>query len=460
MDPDIPAVRSAQLPVMEPDVVDLIRMIDNGRSCNAIFRQLCNSSLVANAASANDLDTDDNRLLFHSLPLPLLRSLLMGTLGPHFYSRDARRDNWNDYVYDDNYSGAYAAFLHINHRRGAFLSQRETRQLIVALEKYSAGVRLYDHDYRQGYRVFGTAEREALEFTQVIDDELRQVTHWDPRAPNRFNCMERPRFAKSETRRIGTAGAADSSINALVDMFDSRCTIDESDSANPDLDVFQLQSPIMVGNAGYIRARIINHLTDDHGSGAGTSKVYALTMSCLMHLNFDVKSAALPIFLTWEEDQIDPAEVLGTVLANSRLPGHGYNVKMPGTRGGRTPNPRLEQAKEHVFYWKPFLEKNLEQSLDELRDEAVADVKADVVKGLANARREIDEFKRSLDEARKAETDLETADMEWQEVIEAAKTETEAARKAYSEFAELLKEHEDFMQLLEVDEASPPADQG
>ncbi|KAI0454093.1 hypothetical protein F5B21DRAFT_514869 [Xylaria acuta] len=404
MDPDIPAVRSAQLPVMEPDVVDLVRMIDDGRSCNAIFRRLCNSSLVANAASANDLDTDDNRLLFHSLPLPLLRSLLMGTLGPHFYSKDAKRDNWYNYVYDDNYSGAYAALLHIKGRRGAFLSQRETRQLIGALKKYSRGARLYDDHYRHGVRTFNTADREALEFTQVIDDELRRVTHWDPDAPNtagRMNRMERPRFAKSETYKIGAASAVDSSINAFVDMFESRCTIDESDSANPDLDVFQLQLPVMVGNAGYIRARMVNYFTDDYGSGVGTSKVYALTMSCLMHLSFDVKS------------MIDPAEVLGTVLANFRLLGHGYNVKMRGTRGG-----------------------------------SVADVRADVVRGLANARRGIDEFRRLLDEVRQVETDLEKAKTEWQEAVEAAKAEVAATRGAFSEFDELVDKHEDFMKIF------------
>ncbi|KAH8156395.1 hypothetical protein CIB48_g11853 [Xylaria polymorpha] len=449
MDPDIPAVQSAQLPMMEPDVVDLVQMIDDNRSCNAIFTKLCNGSLIDNVASADDFDTDDNRLLFHSIPLPLLRSLLMGSLGPHFYSRDAKRDNWNDYVYDDNYSGAYAAFLHIHRRRGAFLSQRETRQLAVALKKYSAGVKLYEEYYKHGFRIFNTANQEALEFTQVVDDELRQVTHWDPHTPDSMNRMERPRFAKTETRRIGTTSTADSSINALIDMFESRCTIDESDSTNPDLDVFQLQSPIMVGNAGYIRARIINHLTDDHGSGAGTAKVYALTMSFLMHLGLEVKSTALPIFLTWEEDQIDPAEVLGTVLTNFRLPGHGYNVKMPGTRGGRTPNPRLERAKEHVFYWKPFLKNNLEQSLDELRDETVADVKADVVTGLANARREIDQFTQSLDEVREAERDLEKANKEWEEAVEAAKVEMEAAERTFLECNELLEEH-----LLELSDSN------
>ncbi|KAI0474536.1 hypothetical protein F4859DRAFT_504430 [Xylaria cf. heliscus] len=425
MDPIIPAIRSAQLPVMDPDVVDLVQMIGDGRSCDAIFSQLCSSSLVANTPFANNLDTDDNRLLFHSLPLPLLRSLLMGTLGPHFYNKDAKRDNWNHYVYDDNYPGAYAAFLHINHRRGAFLSQRETRQPVVALKKYSKGVRLYDKYYTGGYRVFGKTDREALEFTQVIDDELRKLTHWDPHTPRSIERIERPRFAKSETYKIGTASTAGSSINALIGMFESRCTIDESDPTNPDLDVFQLQSPIMVGNSGYI--------------------LYALTLSCLRNLDLEAESMAIPLFLTWREDQIDPVEVLGTVLANSQLPGYGYNVKMPGTRGGRTPSPRMEQAKQHVFYWKPFLNMNLKQSLDELRDDAVADVKADVMRGLANAHKEIDKFTHSLDEAQIAEADLEKANTELQDSSETAKSEAEAAQNAYLEFNKLSQEHEDFM---------------
>ncbi|KAI0531737.1 hypothetical protein GGR58DRAFT_524038 [Xylaria digitata] len=437
---------------MEPDVINLIKMIDDGESCNAIYRQLCASSLVANAASPSDVDTIGNRLLFHSMPLPLLRSLLMGTLGPHLYSKDAKRDNWNEYVYDENYPGAYAACLYIHHRKGAFLSQRETRQLIEALKKYSAGVRLYDNDYTEGFRVFPRAEREALEFTQVIDDELRDEAHWDPSDPRRYHYVERPRFAKAATSTIGAASTADLNINALISMFESRCTIDESDPTNPDLDVFQLQSPIMVGNSGNMRRRITSHLIDDHGSGTSTSKVYALTMSCLSHLGLEVKSMVVPLFVTWEDDQIDPAEVLGTVLADSRLPGHGYNVKIPGTRGGRTPTPpnsRLESAMERVFYWKTFLKSNLKRSLDELRDEAVAEKKTDLVEKLANLHRDIDEFRCLFDELQNAKMELEEACAELRETVEAAEAQAEEMRQACAETDKLIADHDEFMRFLD-----------
>ncbi|TGJ84450.1 hypothetical protein E0Z10_g4296 [Xylaria hypoxylon] len=347
MDPVIPPVQSAQLPIMEPDVVDLIQMIDEGKSCNSIFRQLCNSSLVANATIA-DLNTNTNRALFHSLPLPLLRSLLMGTLGSHFYNRNAMRDNWNTYLYDDNYA---------------------------ALKMYSAGVRLYEDYYTEGYRAFGTADREALEFTQVIDDELREVAHWDSNDYNRFNYMERPRFAKSETH------------------------------------VFQLQSP-------------------------------------MMHMGLEARSTVFPILLAWEEDQIDPSGVLGTALANSRLPGHGYNVKMPGTRGSHTPNPRLEEAKEHVFYWKPFLRDNLQQFVDELGEDAVAEERAALTRALAHAREAIDGAKDALDELQKVKIEYEQVKTEWKEAIEANKAYTEAMKRACAEYDKLVEEDEDFLQMV------------
>ncbi|KAI0424494.1 hypothetical protein F5Y09DRAFT_324250 [Xylaria sp. FL1042] len=440
MDPNIPAIQSAELPVLEPEAVKLVQMIDNGASYNTIFRQLCNSStLVANAASPADIDTKVNRTLLHTMPPPLLRSLLMGTLAPHFCSKDAKRDNWHDYVYNDAYAGAYAACLHIHPRRGGFLSQRETRQLIEALKKYSKGVRLYDDLYRPyRYVLFPRREAEALEFTQIIDDELRQVAHWDPNNPNRIHHLERPRFAKTDTSKIGTAAStANANIEALIRMFESRCTIDKSDQANPDLDVFQLQSPIMVGNAGCINAHIANHLTNDHGSGGATSKVFALTMSYLKHMGLDVKSLAVPISIAWEEDQIDPAEVLGMILGNSRLPGHGYNVKMPGTRGIRVQHLNLDQAKQHVFYWKTFLKRNVEQSVAETRDEAVAEKKSNRKKKLANACKEIDKFKCLLEEQQVAKMELEKAKSDWQEALKAAQAKEELIQDAHSKIAEL-----------------------
>ncbi|KAI1345850.1 hypothetical protein F5Y01DRAFT_299396 [Xylaria sp. FL0043] len=439
MYPNIPALRSPELPVLEDEVVNLVRMIDDNASYDAIFSQLCRShSLVANAGSILDLETRTNRTLFHSMPRPLLRSLLMGTLAPHFYSKDARKANWQEYVYDDAYPGAYAACLHIHGRKGAFLSQRETRQLIEALKKYSTGVKAFEDSYRHGYIVMSRSKMEALEFTQVIDDELRTTAHWDPDDPHRIHNVERPRFAKTETVKIGAgASTANSNIEALIDMFESRCTVDESDQANPDLEVFQLQSPIMVGNTSCINARIINHLTNDYGSGGNTSKVFALTASCLKHMKLKVKSLVIPIFVAWEDEQIDPAEVLGTVLANSRTHRHGYNVKVPGTRGSREPSRNLKLAKEHVFAWKPFLKKNAEQSVLERREKAVAGRRAELANALANARKEMDEFKAVLEKRRIAKLELEEAQREWEEALAAAKAEDELMRTTISELREI-----------------------
>ncbi|RWA08800.1 hypothetical protein EKO27_g6286, partial [Xylaria grammica] len=195
MDPVIPAIPSARLPVLGPDVVRLIRMIDNGESYRSIFYHLhATTSLMRNAALPPEVSLEDAFILFHSLSRPLLRSLLMGTLGPHFYSRNAKRHNYDTSLYDDNYAGAYAVSLHVKGRRGAFLSQRETRELIVALNMYADGVSVYDDVFASSSTASGR-QRDVLEFTQAIDDELRATAIWDPDADDPLRHVLRPRFA-------------------------------------------------------------------------------------------------------------------------------------------------------------------------------------------------------------------------------------------------------------------------
>ncbi|KAI0868143.1 hypothetical protein GGS24DRAFT_483241 [Hypoxylon argillaceum] len=447
MDPKIEAVQGAQLPVMPPDVVDLIHMIDDEKSHDVLFSQLSSSTLVTNAAPSN-VCTNESYVLFHAIPLPLLRSLLMGTLGPHFYSKDAKKDNWAT-LYDDNCAGAYAACLHIQHRKGAFLSQRETRELISALKMYALGVRLYDDHYEQGVRVWLAGDQAALEFTQIIDDELRTTKHWDKTRSDRYNYMERPRFAQSETPKIGSPSTADGNIKSLICMFENRCTIDETDATNPELDVPQLQSPIMVGNSGYMRARLINHLIDDHGTGASTAKVFALTKSCLHHMGLQVESLAIPIVVAWTEPQIDHAEILGTVLANSRLPGHGYNAKVPGTRGTRPQSTRLDHGKEHLFAWKPFLKENLKRTLQDIRERIVAEDKANLLAKLANIRNHLKEIQVLR---RQYKEEVEEICAKHEEAIEAAEQEIKELKTAYTELSKLKNEHDALIKIIEEGE--------
>ncbi|RWA03103.1 hypothetical protein EKO27_g12003 [Xylaria grammica] len=221
----------------------------------------------------------------------------------------------------------------------------------------------------------------SLTYAQALDEALchgwidGQARGGDERTySQRFTPRTAKSLWKAASGEIGVPSTAAANIDALVDMFEGRCTVDESDPTNPDLDVYQLQSPIMVGNSSYMSQRRLDHLTDGRGSGSSTSKVYGLTMSCLRYLGIEAETTAVPLFVAWQDDQIDPAEVLGTVLADSMLPGHGYNVKPPGTRGNRTPNPEAgrEDAKEHVFCRKTFLRSNVELSLAEVAGEELA----------------------------------------------------------------------------------------
>ncbi|KAI0480033.1 hypothetical protein GGR56DRAFT_671187 [Xylariaceae sp. FL0804] len=425
MEPHIRAVRSVKLPVLPPEVKTLVDMIDEGETCDAIFRQLCQSSLAAGFVS--QIDNDEGRVLFHTMSLSLLRSLLMQTLGVHLYSVDATRKNWDSSIYDDDGAGSYAAFIYVRDRSGAFLNSLEIEELIESLRRYARGIDAYHaNESAYGFSQASSQDLADIDFCQVIDDKLRKVNHFNPEKPER----EMPRFGPRHSHGLAVDKDGSTNVRNLIAMFQDRCAPDPESEA-----IVQIQSPILVGNAGWMRSRILSHFAD--GTMNKSAKVLGLTVSCLRTMGVRAEVQVAPLFRVWREEQVDLAEVLGTLLAGSLLPGRGFNVKQPGTRGIRPPgtsNETWEDSKTHVFYHKSWFGQNLDRSIAALPP-AIDPITHPSFVGLHRALRDADSQNDKLLEAIR---ELKEARLAYDEQLSQAKAESTAAQELNREMRELI----------------------
>ena len=118
----------------------------------------------------------------------------------------------------------------------------------------------------------------------------------------------------------------------------------------------------MVGNAGRIDKRVSSHFPDRVAKN--TPKTWGLVWSCLKYLGLDVRMTWAPVTIALEKEDINNGEILGTVLAGSMLPGRGYNVKAPGTRGvTEIQSGHMKAAPDHVFSWGSWFVDNLRRSM-------------------------------------------------------------------------------------------------
>lgn len=427
MNSSIEARVSAEMPIIPDDVVDLVKMVDEGRSMNRIFNRLMSSSLAEGIETKHDLQGDDMRVLFHTLSRPLLRSMLLKTVGMDLYDKDIAEDNWS-HVYAVKGGGAYVATIHVRRRLGQFLCPREIREFIRMLERYARAVDAYDDCVVNDYLVKPGPLGDDLTFSQKVDDEMRSASEkhfkeYDPR-------YARPRFGGLPPRLVETPRDMSKNIRHLIAMFEKRCAGREEDE-----EVFQWQAPMMVGNAANLRNRTSVHYHDS--SMSSTSKVWALTISCLRMMGVLARVQVAPLFCAWTLDQMDLGEVLGTILGGTLLPGDGFNVKQPGTRGGG-PEIRedgLEEAKTEVFYWRGWFQENLRHS--------IADVHrpGQVLAGLRAYVATLEQYKARADELReriqRAEEERETA---MREAIQNAEQveETLASLREYNRATEAL----------------------
>ena len=313
--------------------------------------------------------------------------------------------------------------MHVQNRGGGFLCPREIRELIGMLERYARAVDAYD-DYVVDNRleVLGP-RRDDLTFCQKVDDEMRLEKHFDEEEPR----YQRPCFGEQPPSMPGSPKDMSRSIRHLIAMFEKRCVGED--------EVVQWQAPMLVGSDSSLQRCTNDHL---HGSSmSSTSKVWALTISCLRMMGVLARVQVAPLFCAWTLDQMDLGEVLGTILGGTLLPGDGFNVKQPGTRGGG-PEIRedgLKEAKTEVFYWRGWFQENLRHS--------IADVHrpGQVLAGLRAYVATLEQYKARADELReriqRAEEERETA---MREAIQNAEQveETLASLREYNRATEAL----------------------
>ncbi|OTB08557.1 hypothetical protein M426DRAFT_19214 [Hypoxylon sp. CI-4A] len=360
MDTRVQPVQSAELPVMPDTMAKLVKMIDAGDPYNLIYETITKSDLVDAIENKSFLDRNLLWELFHSMSRPLLRSVLMKTLGPDLYDRDfTSKQNW-EHIYGPDGPGAYVVFLCIRERDGKFLNVKELKELIEQIGIYADAVDISEKNGRDG------VYRSNSEFADEEEATLRRAMEIDnvDRSKVKHLRLYKPRFASSSNHNKSA------NIRDLVTMLEKRIL------PNVDEDVWQMQSPLLVGNAGNIASRAIDHIPKSSNSTLPSSAhVWRLLISCLrvMGIKFDTQYA--PLFRAWAgADQVNGAEVLGTILAGSLISVDGCNVKQPGTRtgsdGAKTPTnayddemvSKVKQKKADVEAFKARLKEAIKET--------------------------------------------------------------------------------------------------
>ncbi|KAK6077420.1 hypothetical protein SCUP515_04948 [Seiridium cupressi] len=99
-------------------------------------------------------------------------------------------------------------------------------------------------------------------------------------------------------------------------------------------------------------------IDDQYKSGAVTRLYMGLTPLV----------ASVPLFTCWADDQINPTEILGTILVRSMVDAYGFNVKQPGTWSGHVEEDVLADAKANERLEQ--IAARLDKELGLLRDNA------------------------------------------------------------------------------------------
>ncbi|RYP51612.1 hypothetical protein DL768_003119 [Monosporascus sp. mg162] len=222
MDPATVLVQSAELPTMPRDAVELVKMMDDGKSFDKMFKKLVNSSMARGIQFEDDEAAMDSlRNLFHTLSRPMLRSVLMKYPGPDLYNADRLKENHENVYGCENASGSYVAFMCVPGRRGRFLTAKETRRLVRDLTRHARAVDIFDGcvDERGYSQSVVGQDRDDLVFAQEVDDKMRNTVHWNPANPR----FERLWFGWVPLTRLAVQKDMSGRIPRLIGMFLKHC---------------------------------------------------------------------------------------------------------------------------------------------------------------------------------------------------------------------------------------------
>ncbi|KAI1798641.1 hypothetical protein F4811DRAFT_547719 [Daldinia bambusicola] len=440
MDPSSKPEQSAELPIMPDAVVELVNMLDSGESYDTIYRTLMQSAMVDAIADKMYLGGNEMRLLLHSLSPKLLRSVLMKTLGPDLYDPDFSTKANEENIFKSNGAGAYVVFVSVEGRKGKFLCAREVRELIGLLRKYVSAVDVYQAwKQSDSYSAGQLADsKDDIVKAMEIDDVLRFTAEYDLENLDDLNLTRfDPRWASQSKKKQMLEGkdvCITEAIVSLIAMLEKRLI------PGVDEEVYQMQSPLMVGNAGHITRRAESHIPSPW-LGSSTPSVWGLLLSCLSVMGVKPVARYVTLLRAWEDkEQVNVAETLGTVLAGSMITVDGCNVKQPGTRGAdNVPDSEFEATRKYIFAGKPWFKSNLRRSRSELPNNPTERLWVTV----ASARKKREEIRILLEENKQAKAKLETAKQEYKEVYAdsvANLHETETIIEDGSSFAAALGE--------------------
>ncbi|XDG03789.1 hypothetical protein ABKA04_003404 [Annulohypoxylon sp. FPYF3050] len=174
-----PPVASASTPLISPLQAKLVRQLDQGESYKEIYstvvemgEELRGDPWVAVEKSIDTLENDRENmlLLLHSIPRPVLRSIVMRMVAHDFHDRGSSN---RKYLYEKEGPGAYIVTLSIMNREGRTWSAAENVEIVRLLRQYALAIDLCENfgpgSGQSGIVILTNDEFDALETAKKID---------------------------------------------------------------------------------------------------------------------------------------------------------------------------------------------------------------------------------------------------------------------------------------------------
>ncbi|KAI1458661.1 hypothetical protein F4805DRAFT_121688 [Annulohypoxylon moriforme] len=387
---------SASTPLLSRLQVKLIQQIDEEVAYETMYEtvvemaeELCGQDYVSVDKIIKTFHENrrDMSLLLHSIPRPVLRSIVMRMVAYDFHDRGSTKRTW---LYEKEGPGAYIVTLSIVGRKGCTWSASENLEIVLLLQQYALAIDLCEKfgEY-PGTPPLTDEERSALELARKIDkayakpadqlvvddrsgsfivpdDDIDDPTDTDcttdgdmenseDDAPASVPALEMPKYASRGIRGRSIH------VRRLAEMLERR-HLHDLDPTEP-----CKQSVNMVGNAGDIERRTQAHrlITSNLRNSAAT---WGVLIYCLKYAGLEPEETIIPVCKTWELKQINMAEILVTVLAGSLISVDGLNVKEPGTRPEKhaPADNMFEHCRRQVWRANPWFLENLGQSFPDI----------------------------------------------------------------------------------------------
>lgn len=357
MDPNIKPVQSAQIPMMSDLQVRFVKQLDDDATYMDLFltvekmaQDLRNQDQVPcremMRAVEEDSEGKEMRLLLHSIPRPVLRSLVMRMLPYDFWERGS--DNRRDLFYDFEGPGVYVMGLSVEGRHGEGWSINENIKLLAALKKYRNAIdacERRDAIDAWGNSQFTAQEVEDLQVATDIDRQYSRSESWDG------GIFLMPRFASSSNTEKSKH------VNELISLLRSR------NVGSWDPNINSLQTLYMVGNSDDVERRKQSHRLIS--SLMNTPHLWGLLVSCLKYVGLEPEETCVPVCKSWKPEHTNQAEILVTILGGSLISVGGLNVHQPGLKPDRNPpsDKIFGQCRKHVWVNRGWFRANLEHTI-------------------------------------------------------------------------------------------------